>query len=57
MSYGFEQIKEKGNQPRHVNKGRAVKIQKKNRHRWMRQKMKDPDFVPQNNRYTAGWFG
>jgi hypothetical protein len=56
MSYSVEQITEKGNQPRHVSKGRSAKTQKKNRHRWMRQKLKNLDFVPQHNRYTGGWF-
>lgn len=56
MSYGTEQITEKGNQPRFVNKGRAVKFIKKSRHRWMRQQMKNFDFVPQYNRFKGGWF-
>lgn len=57
MSYkSFEQIVECGKQPKHVKKGVAAKIMKNNRHRWLRQKNKNIDFVPQNNRYFGGWF-
>jgi len=56
MSYGAEQMVEKGNQSRHGRKGKYGRFQKKSRHRYMRQRLKNPDFVPQYNRYQAGWF-
>lgn len=55
MSYGAEQIVEKGNQPKYVSKGKSAKIQKNNQHRYIRQKMKNLDYVPQYNRYKGGW--
>jgi uncharacterized protein (DUF2252 family) len=53
MSYGAQQKTEKGNQYRHVKSG--GKIQKKFQHRRQRQKMKDLNYIPQYNRYEAGW--
>ena len=55
MSYGAEQIVSKGSQSKFVSKGKSAKIQKNNHHRWMRQKMKDLNFIPQYNRYK-GYF-
>lgn len=54
MSYSAEQITEKGSQPKFVKK-RAGKTNKKFQHKRIRRKMKNPDYVPQYNRYEAGW--
>lgn len=54
MSYSAEQVKEKGHYSKYHKKV-PKKTNKKFQHRRMRQKMKDLDFVPQYNRYEAGW--
>lgn len=53
MSYSAEQKTEKGSQPRYVKSG--GKTEKKKQHRRIRQKMKNLNYVPQYNRYEAGW--
>lgn len=56
MSYGTEQIKENGSNSRFGKGKGGVRFQKKARHKWMRQKMKDKNFIPQYNRFQAGWY-
>lgn len=53
MSYSAMQITECGNQPRHGKPKK--KFAKKCQHRRIRRKMKDLNFVPQYNRFEAGW--
>lgn len=54
MSYGAQQIMEKGHYGKYHKKPKG-KVNKKFQHRRMRNKMKNFDFVPQYNRYEAGW--